>query len=44
MKGERERVVERREIVDSVWGKDICLDADNSINGAIRKIRQVFER
>ena len=40
---ERGRVVERREIVDSVWGKGICLDADNSINGAIRKIRQVLK-
>ena len=40
---ERGRVVERQEIADNVWGKGICLDADNSINGAIRKIRQVLK-
>ena len=39
---ERGRVVARQEIVDHVWGKDISIDADNSINGAIRKIRQVL--
>lgn len=39
---EKGRVVGRREIADKVWGTGICLDADNSINGAIRKIRQVL--
>jgi TolB-like protein/DNA-binding winged helix-turn-helix (wHTH) protein len=40
---ERERVVERQEIADTIWGKGICLDADNSINGAIRKIRHALK-
>ncbi|MGA8593323.1 MAG: winged helix-turn-helix domain-containing protein [Bryobacteraceae bacterium] len=40
---ERGRVVGRQEIADNVWGKRISLDADNSINGAIRKIRQVLK-
>lgn len=40
---ERGRIVGRQEIVDHVWGKGVSLDADNSINGAIRKIRQVLK-
>jgi TolB-like protein/DNA-binding winged helix-turn-helix (wHTH) protein len=40
---ERGRIVGRQEIADSVWGKGACLDADNSINGAIRKIRHVLK-
>jgi TolB-like protein/DNA-binding winged helix-turn-helix (wHTH) protein/Tfp pilus assembly protein PilF len=39
---ERGRVVTRQEIADAVWGKGTSLDADNSINGAIRKIRYVL--
>ncbi len=35
-------VVSREQLVDHVWGKDVFLDTDNSINGAIRKIRQVL--
>ena len=30
----------REEILDHIWGKEVFLDADNSINTAIRKIRQ----
>lgn len=39
---ERGRVVGRQEIADRVWGMAVCLDADNSINGAIRKIRRAL--
>lgn len=39
---ERNRVVGRQEIADRVWGEGVSLDVDNSINGAIRKIRQVL--
>jgi TolB-like protein/DNA-binding winged helix-turn-helix (wHTH) protein len=35
-------VVTRDEIVAKVWGKSVFLDTDNSIRGAIRKIRQVL--
>lgn len=35
--------VTREQIVEKIWGKDIHLDTDNSINGAIRKIRQVLK-
>ena len=36
-------LVTREQIVERIWGKDINLDVDNSINGAIRKIRQVLK-
>ena len=39
---QRNLIVTRDEIVERVWGKDVFLDTDNSINGAIRKIRQVL--
>jgi len=29
--------------VERIWGKDVFLDTDNSINGAIRKIRRVLK-
>ena len=35
-------LVSREQIVGRVWGQGHHLDADNSINGAIRKIRQVL--
>lgn len=35
-------IVTREQIVERIWGKDVFLDTDNSINGAIRKIRQVL--
>jgi TolB-like protein/DNA-binding winged helix-turn-helix (wHTH) protein/Tfp pilus assembly protein PilF len=38
----RGQIVSREEIVQRVWGKDVFLDTDNSINGAIRKIRQAL--
>jgi TolB-like protein/DNA-binding winged helix-turn-helix (wHTH) protein/Tfp pilus assembly protein PilF len=36
------QLVSRDEIAERIWGKDVFLDTDNSINGAIRKIRQVL--
>jgi DNA-binding winged helix-turn-helix (wHTH) protein/tetratricopeptide (TPR) repeat protein len=38
----RGELVTRDQIVDRVWGKEVFLDTDNSINAAIRKIRQVL--
>jgi TolB-like protein/DNA-binding winged helix-turn-helix (wHTH) protein/Flp pilus assembly protein TadD len=37
------KIVTRDEIVATVWGKDVFLDTDNSIRGAIRKLRQVLK-
>ena len=39
----RGRVVTREQIVERIWGSSVFLDTDNSINGAIRKIRQVLK-
>ena len=39
----RGELVTRDQIVEQIWGKDVFLDTDNSINGAIRKIRQVLK-
>jgi TolB-like protein/DNA-binding winged helix-turn-helix (wHTH) protein/Flp pilus assembly protein TadD len=36
-------IVTREEIVARIWGADVFLDTDNSIRGAIRKIRQVLK-
>src|SRR5947199_6033369 len=36
-------LVSRQQIVERVWGKGVFLDTDNSINGAIRKIRQALD-
>ncbi|MGO9259814.1 MAG: winged helix-turn-helix domain-containing tetratricopeptide repeat protein [Bryobacteraceae bacterium] len=40
---QRGRIVTREQIIERIWGKDVFLDTDNSINGAIRKIRQVLK-
>ena len=37
------QLVTREEIAERIWGKDVFLDTDNSINGAVRKIRQVLK-
>ncbi len=37
------QLVTRDEIAEKIWGKGVFLDTDNSINGAIRKIRQVLK-
>jgi TolB-like protein/DNA-binding winged helix-turn-helix (wHTH) protein/Tfp pilus assembly protein PilF len=39
----RGQIVSREYIVERIWGKDIFLDTDNSINGAIRKVRQALK-
>ncbi|HEX7288810.1 MAG TPA: protein kinase, partial [Candidatus Angelobacter sp.] len=39
---QRGQLVSREQIIERIWGKDVFLDADNSINAAIRKIRQVL--
>lgn len=36
-------IVSREEIVARIWGSDVFLDTDNSIRGAIRKVRQVLK-
>jgi len=36
-------IVSRDEIVARIWGNDVFLDTDNSIRGAIRKVRQVLK-
>ena len=40
---EEGQLVTRDEIVERIWGKGVFLDTDNSINAAIRKIRQVLK-
>ena len=40
---ERGQLVLRDQIIERIWGKDVFLDTDNSINAAIRKIRQVLK-
>ena len=40
---ERGQLVSRDRIIEKVWGKDVFLDTDNSINAAVRKIRQVLK-
>ncbi len=40
---QRGRLVTREHIIERIWGKDVFLDADSSINSAIRKIRLVLK-
>lgn len=39
----RGQLVTREQILDKVWGKDVFLDCDNSINAAVRKVRQALK-
>ena len=39
----KDDIVTRDEIVSRVWGKGVFLDTDNSIRGAIRKLRQALK-
>src|SRR6202047_2839579 len=39
----RGQLVTREHIIERIWGKDVFLDADSSINSAIRKIRLVLK-
>jgi TolB-like protein/DNA-binding winged helix-turn-helix (wHTH) protein/Tfp pilus assembly protein PilF len=36
------KIVSREQIVERVWGKAVAFDSNNSINGAIRKIRKAL--
>lgn len=38
----RGQLVTRAEIVQEVWGQNVYLDTDNSINAAVRKLRQAL--
>ncbi len=38
----RGELVTREQIVERIWGEGVFLDTDNSINGAVSKIRQVL--
>jgi TolB-like protein/DNA-binding winged helix-turn-helix (wHTH) protein/Flp pilus assembly protein TadD len=40
---QRGLLVTREQIIGKIWGKDVFLDADTSINSAVRKIRQVLK-
>ena len=39
----RGQLVTREDIIGRIWGKNVFVDTDSSINGAIRKIRQVLK-
>src|SRR6266481_992812 len=39
----RGALVTRDEIVERIWGKGVFQDTDNSINAAVRKLRQVLD-
>jgi DNA-binding response OmpR family regulator len=39
----RRQLVTREQIADELWGKDVFVDIDQSINTAIRKIRIALE-
>jgi TolB-like protein/DNA-binding winged helix-turn-helix (wHTH) protein/Tfp pilus assembly protein PilF len=39
----RDEIVPRDQIVSRVWGQGVFLDTDNSIRGAVRKLRQVLK-
>ncbi len=38
----RQRLVTRAEIVDSLWGKDVFVDVETGVHTAVRKIRQAL--
>jgi TolB-like protein/DNA-binding winged helix-turn-helix (wHTH) protein/Flp pilus assembly protein TadD len=40
---QRGQLVTRELIVERIWGNGVFLDTDNSINGAVRKIRQALK-
>ena len=39
----RGELVTRDQIVERIWGKDVFLDTDGSVNSAVRKIRQALK-
>jgi TolB-like protein/DNA-binding winged helix-turn-helix (wHTH) protein/Tfp pilus assembly protein PilF len=38
----RGNLVTREEIIERIWGREVFVDTDNSINAAIRRVRQVL--
>lgn len=40
---QKEQLVTRDQIIERIWGKGAFLDTDNSINAAVRKVRQVLK-
>jgi TolB-like protein/DNA-binding winged helix-turn-helix (wHTH) protein/Tfp pilus assembly protein PilF len=40
---QRGQLVTRDQIVERIWGQDVYVDTDNSINAAMRKVRQVLD-
>jgi TolB-like protein/DNA-binding winged helix-turn-helix (wHTH) protein/Tfp pilus assembly protein PilF len=40
---QRGQLVTRDQIIEGIWGSGVFLDTDNSINGAIRKLRRVLQ-
>lgn len=40
---QRGNLVTRDEIIERIWGREVFVDTDNSINAAIRKIRHVLK-
>jgi TolB-like protein/DNA-binding winged helix-turn-helix (wHTH) protein len=40
---QRGNLVTRDEIIERIWGREVFVDTDNSINAAIRKIRRVLK-
>jgi len=40
---QRGNLVTREEIIERIWGREVFVDTDNSINAAVRKIRQVLK-
>lgn len=39
----KDQLVTREDIVDKLWGKDVFVDVDQSINAAVRKIRAALK-
>ena len=37
------QLVTREQIAERIWGREVFLDTDNSINGAVRKLRQALK-
>lgn len=40
---QRDRLVTREEIAGRIWGKEVFVDTENSINTAVRKIRNILK-
>ena len=39
----RGQLVTRQEIIERIWGKDVFVDSDTSVNTAVRKVRQALK-